>query len=76
MKRNLKFYFSAALFPSDSTDAQYRIDLKDITVLLRRNHSEHYKVFLQFLSLLISPLIHYYAKISLLIRITLIIKEF
>uniref|UniRef100_A0AAF5Q5V1 Phosphatase tensin-type domain-containing protein n=1 Tax=Wuchereria bancrofti TaxID=6293 RepID=A0AAF5Q5V1_WUCBA len=35
----------AALFPSDSTDAQYRTDLKDATVLLRRNHSEHYKIF-------------------------------
>ncbi|VDO46889.1 unnamed protein product [Onchocerca flexuosa] len=36
----------AALFPSDSTDAQYRTDLKEATVLLRRNHSEHYKVYL------------------------------
>uniref|UniRef100_A0A915PET5 Uncharacterized protein n=1 Tax=Setaria digitata TaxID=48799 RepID=A0A915PET5_9BILA len=34
-----------ALFPSDSTDAQYRTDLKDATVLLRRKHAEHYKIF-------------------------------
>lgn len=37
-------YFLAALFPTDSTDAQYRTDLKNATIFLRRNHSEHYKV--------------------------------
>ncbi|VDK43125.1 unnamed protein product [Anisakis simplex] len=35
----------ATLFPSDGTDAQYRTGLKDATVILRRNHPEHYKIF-------------------------------
>ncbi|KAM3720482.1 Tensin [Dirofilaria immitis] len=35
----------AVLFPSDSTDAQYRTNLKDVTTLLRRNHLDHYKIF-------------------------------
>ncbi|MFH4976297.1 hypothetical protein AB6A40_003006 [Gnathostoma spinigerum] len=36
---------AVVLFPTNGTDAQYRMGLKDVTSMLRKNHSDRYRIF-------------------------------